>query len=510
MHHQAIPASSESSAPTPARKGSRTFRSGVLASGQVLASLAGMVILGVLSRLLSPSDYASYRQALLSYDLLVPLLSLGLPTAIYYFLPRHPDRQRGLALDTAIILASASSLALLVLFLGGDRLLAQRFHNPDLPPLIRVLAPYPVAMALFAAATSWLVARNHATELSALNASGRLLALVLVLPVAFYSRSVPPILAAYAAAAAVTALAAIGAIARLSTGPWRPSVREMGGMLAYGLPVGLASILGTLTLTVDKAIVAALCSREEFAVYANGAVEIPFIGILTAAVTAVLLADMADLCRAGAHQEALALWRRAAVKSAAFIFPTVVYCMLLAPALIAILFSDRYAQSVVPFRLYLLILPVRIASSTAILMAAGRSGAVLTRAALGLLSTVVLGSILVRHFGHLGAVAALLLSVYVVESGLSIAVVKREFGCRDLSGVLPLPDLGRVAVLSVLAAPVLAPILLVALPPFFLVAASVPVYGTAVFFLFRRYGYLPVPAQPIVFALRRLVTCRPH
>ncbi len=181
-HHQPVPASIEP-LPQP-RARSRALRSGILASGQVLATLAGTLILAVLSRLLTPSEYASYRQALLSYDLLVPLLSLGLTTALYYFLPRHPDRQRGLTLDAAIVLVAASAAALLALFLGGDDLLARRFHNPELAPLIRLLAPYPLGMGIIAAATSCLVARDRATELSVLNAAGRCLALGIVIPVA--------------------------------------------------------------------------------------------------------------------------------------------------------------------------------------------------------------------------------------------------------------------------------------------------------------------------------------
>ncbi len=46
--------------------------------------------------------------------------------------------------------------------------------------------------------------------------------------------------------------------------------------LRYGAPLGMAMIFGMVSLTLDKILVAGICSDAEFATCVNGADQIPF------------------------------------------------------------------------------------------------------------------------------------------------------------------------------------------------------------------------------------------
>ena len=108
---------------------SRTFKAAILASGQFLASCAGIIGFAVLSRVFNKQDYATYRQTILAYRFVAPLLILGLPQALYYFLPDEKKRPRGVLYENMILLTVLAILFSLFLLCGGNRLLAWRFNN---------------------------------------------------------------------------------------------------------------------------------------------------------------------------------------------------------------------------------------------------------------------------------------------------------------------------------------------------------------------------------------------
>ena len=54
--------------------------------GRTLTTLASIIFGMVAARLLSKHDYATMRQTMLAYSFVAPLLMLGLPDALYYFL----------------------------------------------------------------------------------------------------------------------------------------------------------------------------------------------------------------------------------------------------------------------------------------------------------------------------------------------------------------------------------------------------------------------------------------
>src|SRR5205814_625435 len=93
----------------------------------------------------------------------------------------------------------------------------------------------------------------------------------------------------------------------------------------FSVPLGLATLIGTVSLSLDQVLVAAACAPAAFAVYVNGAMEIPLIGMVTGSVTPVLMVDYARLYREGRLSEIIALIHRAMVKCALILFPAMVF-----------------------------------------------------------------------------------------------------------------------------------------------------------------------------------------
>ena len=100
---------------------SLTFKTLLLSFGKMLATLSSIGITAILTRTLSLDDYATHKQALLIYAMCAPVLMLGLPKALYFFLPGERDRQRSHLLNNMILLLTLGALFLGALSWGEAR-----------------------------------------------------------------------------------------------------------------------------------------------------------------------------------------------------------------------------------------------------------------------------------------------------------------------------------------------------------------------------------------------------
>ena len=140
---------------------SRSFKALLLASGSLLAKVSGLASAVILARYLSKEDYSTYRQALLAYGTAAPLLALGLPKALYYFLPGEKKRPGGIFLENLLLLVLMGAIFMIGLWLGGAELLAGRFNNPDLAATLLIFAPFALFMLPQGAFSACMMGRDR-------------------------------------------------------------------------------------------------------------------------------------------------------------------------------------------------------------------------------------------------------------------------------------------------------------------------------------------------------------
>ena len=98
----------------------------------------------VAARLLSKHYYATMKQTVLTYNFAAPILMLGLPNALYYFLSREQGHKRGLLIDNLALLLFLAIIFSIFLASGEYKVLALRFNNPDLKTTLKWMIPYPL------------------------------------------------------------------------------------------------------------------------------------------------------------------------------------------------------------------------------------------------------------------------------------------------------------------------------------------------------------------------------
>lgn len=411
--------------------------------------MAGMVS----ARLLSKNDYATMKQTLLAYNFAAPLLMLGLPNAIYYFLPREKKRKRGILIDNLALLFFLALIFSIFLAAGGYKILALRFNNPDLNATLKWMIPYPLYVMPTVILGAVLLTNNKTYTLIKYNIISSLLLTALTIIGTLITRSYSGPLLAQIYFPFLLLPVVLWLCFRTVPGQITlPNRKSMVDMVKYSLPLGLAGMLGMIMLETDKIVVSAMCKPEEFANYVNGAIEIPLIGIITGSISTVILVDMIHYVHHGDLGSALELFKKASVKSAAILFPVMVFLIVIAKSFIVTLYSEKYLESIVPFTLYLFVLPVRIVVYGSALMALGQSKVIFFRSIFDLLINTFLSIILVHFFGYLGAACATLITLYLWTVPYNLYKIGQGFNVKPWA-TLPFRDLGKILLLCIIVVP---------------------------------------------------------
>ena len=138
-----------------------------------------------------------------------------------------------------------------------------------------------------------------------------------------------------------------------------PSLELWRAQWVYTLPFALAVGLEVLQANLHFYVVAARFDAAMFAVYAVGCLQIPLVDVMTTSSANVMMVKMAEEGFERRGGAALALWHDTMRRLALVIFPLVVFLLVMARDIIALLFTSRYLDSVPVFMLWTRHAPLR-------------------------------------------------------------------------------------------------------------------------------------------------------
>ena len=74
----------------------------------------------LLVRILPVAEYGSYREFLVYFGMLLPLVSFGIARSLPYLIPKYPEKERNWITQTALFVFMASSVTVLAIYPFGD------------------------------------------------------------------------------------------------------------------------------------------------------------------------------------------------------------------------------------------------------------------------------------------------------------------------------------------------------------------------------------------------------
>lgn len=346
-----------------------------VALGNLFTFSFGIVSAMVLSRYFDKTEYGTYKQVFYIYNILLGMFTLGLPNAYSYFLARCPlDQAKDLIWKMTRLFMLLGVCMSLVLFLGAG-LISDTMKNPDLKEMLMIFAPVPFFMLPTLGLQNILVTfrKSNIIPFYVIITSVAQFAFV-VLPVLIWNLGCKAALIGFN----IGSLIAFGLTLYLNTYPVKnepnhktnDTYREI---FKFAAPLFLATIWGILINSTDQFFISRYFGTEVFADFSNGATDLPFVGMIIGATSAVLTPLFTRSVKDGGdyNQTILPVWNSAFAKSAMLIYPITIFCIFDATQIMTFLYGDSYVSCGEYFRIKLFSYFVKIIAYYSLIVAIG-------------------------------------------------------------------------------------------------------------------------------------------
>lgn len=337
-------------------------KAGFLIVANFIKYAVGFVLPIVLVRMLSQSEYGTYQQMILIGTAAIGIMSLGLPTSVYYFyhLP-PPERTPALIVQTSLLLAIAGAVATAAICFGAIPL-ADSVNNPSMAGLLKIYALSIAFMIASEHSVHFMIAQDRyllAVGFETVESFVRVLVLLAPLWLGYGFAGLIVGLVLYAIARFVVRTAYLFGSGGMSFAGW-PRFLFPAEQLAYSVPIALVSLTGLIGNTFNRGIVAASFTPEHYAIYSVGALEIPLDVIFQASVANVLRASLPSLVRDGNLVEVVRIVREAVRKLSIIVLPSFIFLFGHSHQFITLMFTQLYVESVPVFQIYLWLVPLHM------------------------------------------------------------------------------------------------------------------------------------------------------
>jgi O-antigen/teichoic acid export membrane protein len=178
------------------------------------------------------------------------------------------------------------------------------------------------------------------------------------------------------------------------------------------LHLGFYDLLQNIFRWLDKFILSMLLSSQLYAIYFNGAQEIPLLPYLFGAVSSAILVQLGNVLGKESDQPHKLSFTAGKILSC-IVFPLFFFLFFHASELFSIVLSDKYLPAVPIFMMSLLVLPLRAYNYTTILQHLHKGAIINKGAILDLLIALALMYPLYLVFGLPGIVLSFVISTYI-------------------------------------------------------------------------------------------------
>lgn len=428
---------------------SKTKSAILLSLSQNLNLILSIISSAILARLFTQADLGIYKQTIMVFELICPFLLLSIPEALYFFLPRGESNK--IIFNTFLLVTISGFITFCCLFLGRF-VFSKQFNNPELIVTLKVYALFALFYFPIQILGPIFIVIERTLLMAIWAVCSNFVMIVTVIISAILSKDYYTVLVFRVIVQSIVCIIGILLICKLTKtrkDDLRIDFSTMKKVLKYAIPLGLTTLIGTLCLRLDKMVVSMFVTPDEFAVYNNGAIEIPFINTIVGSISAVIIVEYVSLYEKKDFDKIIKLFRTCAYKTSLFLFPVMVYFLFWNREFIVTLYSDKYINSSVPFFVYLFTIPVRIVQYGPVIQAMNKNYLLVVRSIFDLIVNIICNFIFVRFFGMIGAALATVAVLYIWHVPFNLVVISKGLNARIIS-LFPIKKLICVFTISMI------------------------------------------------------------
>jgi O-antigen/teichoic acid export membrane protein len=392
-----------------------------LTFGRGLNILINFLFLPYMARMLSYEDYGSYGQVLLIVSFALAFLTLGLPQILYVYLSKEGADKNAVFSSNVLSLSILGFLGAIILF-ALSTLMAAWFENPQISFLLKIYAWALVFQMPFESIVSWLIYNGKVKAVALVSVFSNLLKVALVVTVVQLYESVELVFYSIL----VTTIAQFGVALYLARRHFVKYIELKATIqqIKDGLPLGLTALFGTGILYIDGIMVSSMLGVESYAIYRNGAIEVPFVSTIYASIAAIILPEVSKLFSKNKLDEIVKLKSRVIMNSMGLIYPILVFLLFNSRDFILVYLGEQYKASAIIFLIFNLTLLIRVNRHSDILIAANKGKIILGVNLFVFILNIGLNYILIEQWGRLGAAMSTVFAIFVLTALLLFYSVK--------------------------------------------------------------------------------------
>lgn len=409
----------------------------------------------IIARVFTENLLGTYKHINLVMNIFSTVCTIGIPTSISCLYGTYDKNKKSKLISNTILLLGGISILSFITIIIFKEQLALILNNSDILLYINILALYVAVMIISSFLENLYISSNQSVLLGKiyiLYAITNFIAMILSV-VAFNSLHLLIIL--IVAIEVIRTVVMFAIIKHLENLYINIDINMLKPLLKFSLPLGIVSIVQTINTYIDNLFISNNYPPDKYAAYANAATDIPFVGIITVSVAAVILPIMAkEYKKNNNFKGVLEIWGDSSKKTAVIMFPIFWIAILFSSGYIEFIFSEKYVISSTPiFIIYLLKFPLYCTVYGNVLVVFGKQRYVMYNSIIGIILNSALNLVFIKIFGIIGPAISTVIVQYVVVI-LQLIQISKHSNVKFMN-IMPFKDLFKIFILpSIIAIPI--------------------------------------------------------
>lgn len=377
----------------------------------------------LISRYLSTTEYGTYRQVLLIANTINLILLLGMNETISYNYRIIEKVKRDQLITNMIVIKLMVILPVVALLLLSGNTLGQFLNNSRLNDYMPIIAALTFIYTLESLLDSLFLSAGQAVLLGKLQIVSYTIHYLIAVAIILLSQNELYLIIEIAIFELIKSVVFFGIILKKESFRLNFDWIYLKELVRFSFPMGISLIMITLNVYVDQLIISSRFPPEAYAIYNNGAMNIPIVQLLTVTVGSVIFPRLSKETKEKSFMDGLSIWRNAATNTALILITFMWLFMIFAEGYVSFIFSERYLDSVPIMRVYLLRFMITFTIYCHLLIVIDKKRYIALISFIGVVSNIILSLVFIRFFGMIGAAIATVIIQYVVNAMEIFAVI---------------------------------------------------------------------------------------
>lgn len=426
----------------------------VLGSSRVVNVLLTMIQAMLFVRSYSLYDYGLYSQVVLITGIATIVFSISVENSLNYFLSSSSEsKEKKHIISQVFMLAIFQGIICSLILMVFKSSIINYFQNDKLEQVFIIVAILPFFTIFKSIFEVTFIALNKTrfASLGILIITVTQLAISILTYIFKYSIELYLILLLFMNLIFITFIF-ISVKKEIGGFEWKIIDKDLiTRILSYAVPLWFAGISAKLNVELDKLFIGRYLGTKDLAIYANMARELP-IAVITGSLTTILLPKMIAMYKRKSINNMLNMWKSGIELSWIIVCTSVTFLLVMSSEVLIFLYSEKYIEGLPVFRIYIIVLLLRVAYFGIILNVTNNTKYIFryTIAALGL--NVLMNYVFFYYFGLIGPALGTLVSNLVVGF-LQLVHSSKIIDCR-FRFILPWGKMTKIFIFySIIAVP---------------------------------------------------------